>query len=108
MSFKIKTLPEFDRQFKRLKKKYPSFVTYFLGLLKLIQSNPGSGTDLGRNCFKYRLAIRSKNKGKSGGARLISHIVIKDETIFFLTIYDKSEKENLTDKELRDLLSMLE
>lgn len=108
MRYNVKTLPEFDRQYKRLKKKYPSFAEDFLELLKLIQSDPASGTDLGRNCFKYRMAIRSKNKGKSGGARVISHVVIQDETIYFLTIYDKSEKVTLTDKELRVLLSFLE
>ena len=53
------------------------------------------------------MGIRSKNKGKSGGARLISHVVVKDETVFFLTIYDKAEKDNLTDKELKELLASI-
>jgi mRNA-degrading endonuclease RelE of RelBE toxin-antitoxin system len=107
MNYKVQTLPEFDRQYKRLKKKYPSFASDFLELLEKIKADPMSGTDLGKNCFKFRLGIRSKNKGKSGGARLISHVVVKDETVFFLTIYDKAEKDNLTDRELKELLAYL-
>ena len=107
MNYKVQTLPEFDRQYKRLKKKYASFATDFLELLGKIKADPMSGTDLDKNCFKFRMGIRSKNKGKSGGARLISHVVVKDETVFFLTIYDKAEKDNLTDKELKELLSSI-
>lgn len=54
-----------------------------------------------------RLAITSKGKGKSGGARVITYTVILteiDSEIKLLTIYDKSERENLTDKELQDIL----
>ncbi len=50
------------------------------------------------------MAIASKSKGKSGGARLITNFIISDSTVYLLSIYDKSEKENLTDKELNDLL----
>ena len=107
MNYKVQTLPEFDRQYKRLKKKYTSFATDFLELLGKIKADPMSGTDLGKNCFKFQMGIRSKNKGKSGGARLISHVVVKDETVFFLTIYDKAEKDNLTDKELKELLASI-
>ncbi|MBS1496454.1 MAG: type II toxin-antitoxin system RelE/ParE family toxin, partial [Bacteroidetes bacterium] len=60
--------------------------------------------NLGNNCYKIRLAIASKGKGKSGGARVITNFVIAEETVFLISIYDKSEKENLTDKELNELL----
>lgn len=65
------------------------------------------GTAIGNNCYKIRLAISSKGKGKSGGARLITNIVITEETVYLLSIYDKSEKENLSDKELLELLKYL-
>jgi hypothetical protein len=54
--------------------------------------------------IKYELAFPLKGKGKSGGARIITNIVIKDETVYLLSIYDKLDKENLTDKELDELL----
>jgi len=53
------------------------------------------------------LAIASKGKGKSGGARVITYIFVEVSKVFLLTIYDKSEKENITDKELEELLSQI-
>jgi hypothetical protein len=61
--------------------------------LKALKKNPEQGTNLGNNCFKIRLSVASKGKGKSGGARVITNIVISDDTVYLLTIYDKSEKE---------------
>jgi len=66
--------------------------------------NPTKGVPLGHNCYKIRLAIKSKGKGKSGGARIITYLVNKDKTVFLLTIFDKAEKENLTPGELQELL----
>ena len=73
-----------------------------------MEENPIQGTSLGRNCYKIRLSIASKGKGKSGGARIITNIVIADETVYLLSIYDKSDKENLTDKELIELLEFVQ
>jgi hypothetical protein len=50
------------------------------------------------------MSISSKGKGKRGGARIITNIVVTESTVYLLSIYDKSEKENLTDKELAELL----
>jgi mRNA-degrading endonuclease RelE of RelBE toxin-antitoxin system len=51
---------------------------------------------------------KSKSKGKSGGARLITHLVVKDEIVYLLSIYDKSEKADLNAGELSDLLKLIE
>ena len=65
-------------------------------------SNP-----IGHNYYKIHLAIASKAKGKSGGARVITHLVFKDSTVYLLTIYDISEIENLTDKEILELIKLI-
>lgn len=104
MSYNILTIPPFDKQLKRLAKKYPSLKNEFAELLECLEQDPEQGTNLGNNCYKIRLAIASKGKGKSGGARVITNFVIAEETVFLISIYDKSEKENLTDKELNELL----
>ncbi len=104
MSYNILTIPPFDKQLKRLAKKYPSLKNEFAELLESLEQDPEQGTNLGNNCYKIRLAIASKGKGKSGGARVITNFVIAEETVFLISIYDKSEKENLTDKELNELL----
>ena len=95
---------EFKRQFKRLAKKYHSLKSDYDAWLDEIYKNPLVGDDLGCGVRKIRMTIADKGKGKSGGARLITNFVIADETVCLLSIYDKSEKENLTDKELDELL----
>ena len=104
MSFKVKTISVFEKQAKRLIKKYASLKAELLDLVQELKDNPEKGSPIGRGCYKIRIAIASKGKGKSGGGRIIINIVITDATVFLLAIYDKAEKENLTDKELVELL----
>ena len=63
---------------------------------------------LGGNVYKIRLPIASKNKGKSGGARVITYFYQTAETVYLLSIYDKSDTENITDKELKYLIAEVE
>lgn len=104
MSYKIILSDTFKKEFKRLLKKYPSLKKEGQELTNELKTNPTIGTGLGNNCYKIRLSIASKGKGKSGGARVITYVKIIDEIVFILSIYDKSEKENITDKELEILL----
>lgn len=104
MSYKILAIPPFDKQLKRLSKKYPSLKKEFSVLLQSLEQKPKQGTELGNNCYKIRISIASKGKGKSGGARVITNFIIAEKTVYLISIYDKSEKENLTDKELSELL----
>lgn len=108
MSYKIVTISPFRKAAKKLAKKYPSLKAELSDLGDQLTENPTQGTSLGNNCYKIRLAIASKGKGKSGGARVITHVYIKDDTVFMLYIYDKSVKENISDKELTKLLEYIE
>jgi mRNA-degrading endonuclease RelE of RelBE toxin-antitoxin system len=67
----IISTPEFDKEYKRLKKKYQSLPDDLANLEKELIKNPHLGIDLGNNFRKIRMAITAKNKGKSGGARVI-------------------------------------
>jgi len=104
MNYRVKTISVFERQAKRLIKKYPSLKREIAELVESLKQNPEQGTSLGNHCYKVRLAIASKGKGKSGGARVITNILVSETAVYLLSIYDKSEKENLTDEELRELL----
>jgi mRNA-degrading endonuclease RelE of RelBE toxin-antitoxin system len=75
MSYNVLTIPPFDKQLKRLAKKYPSLKNEFAELLESLEQEPEQGTNLGNNCYKIRIAIASKGKGKSSGARVITHFV---------------------------------
>ncbi len=107
MSFKVKTISIFERQAKRLMKKFPSLRTEIQHLIKDLKEEPTKGTSLGHNCYKIRIAIASKGKGKSGGARVVTHLVFKNDTVYLLTIYNKSDIENLTDKEILELVKLI-
>lgn len=107
MSYDILSIPPFDKQLKRLARKYPSLKSDFSALLDSLQTEPEQGTAIGKSCYKIRLAVKSKGRGKSGGSRVITNIVIAETTVYLLAIYDKSDKENLSDKELDDLLRLV-
>jgi len=108
MSYSILPTHRFEKELKRLVKKFPSLKIEFVALIEEIIKNPQSGTLIGNNCYKIRLAIESKGKGKSGGARAITYVYIESEIVYLLTIYDKSEKESLKASELKMMISNLE
>ena len=107
MSFTVSTLAVFDKELKNLVRKYPSLLEEYATLIQELEVSPSLGTPIGRNCYKVRLAIKSKGKGKRGGARVVTNVHVEGETVTLLSIYDKSEKSTLTDKELTALLGML-
>ena len=90
--------------FKRLRKKYPSLNADLAALLDTLRRTPQIGDSLGRGCYKVRLAIASKGQGKSGGARVIILVVLTRQHVRMLTIFDKSDRENLAPGELDALL----
>lgn len=98
---------EFKRQIKRLKKKYASLQDDYANLLSELQENPYIGVELGKGIRKVRMAIASKGKGKSGGARVITYCIESNQdeiTIDLLTIYDKSEIDNVSDSYIQSLI----
>ena len=104
MSCDITYSPRFARELKKLSKHYKSLKLDYANLLESLKANPEQGVSLGNNLRKVRMAITSKNKGKSGGARVTVILKEIDSEIKLLTIYDKSECESLTDKEIEDIL----
>ena len=108
MSYKVKFIPKFEKELKRLAKKFPSIKSDFSILLQSLKSNPKLGTSLGNECFKIRMAIASKGKGKSGGSRVITCFKVTQHTVYLLTIFDKSEQENISDKEIKELLNFID
>ncbi len=104
MSFKILLTQEFEKELKRLSAKYPSLRSDFAQFIKELEDHPTQGVSLGNNCYKIRLAISSKAKGKSGGARVISYVLVVKEEVVLISIFDKSEKGNITNQEIKERL----
>ena len=107
MSYSIIPTEKFKKEAKRLIKKYPSLKNELLELNNELLSNPALGTSLGNNTFKIRIAIKSKGKGKSGGARVITYIVTQNLEIYLLTIYDKSELNVVDDSLLKSIIAQI-
>ncbi len=104
MSFSIITTPLFEKELKQLAKKYPSVKNDIIDLATTLLKEPKMGTALGNDCYKIRMAITSKGKGKSGGARVITFVQIIETTIYLLSIYDKADTSNISDKILKEIL----
>ena len=107
MNYKIIPTPNFQKEFKKLSKKYPSLKADLIELTHSLLEHPVQGDEVFKNCYKIRFSIKSKNKGKSGGGRLINYVQIVSEKIYLLSVYDKSEKETVSDQYIKFLLKDL-
>jgi mRNA-degrading endonuclease RelE of RelBE toxin-antitoxin system len=105
MSYSVETTRNFEREAKPLLKKYASLKNELIDLGKALEKNPETGTPLGNNVYKIRIAIASKGKGKRGGARIITYLKIEQETVYLLSIYDKGETDSISDDEINDILN---
>ncbi len=105
MSYKILFTKEFEKEIKKLYSKYPTLRYDFAVFLNELSINPIQGVSLGNQCYKIRLAIRSKGKGKSGGARVITFVQFTKEELLLMSIYDKSDKESISNEELKERLN---
>jgi mRNA-degrading endonuclease RelE of RelBE toxin-antitoxin system len=107
MNYKIEVGTVFKKQAKRLIQKFPSLKSELETLISSLETDPTQGESLGNQCFKIRLAISSKGKGKSGGARIITQVRVTKFVVVLLSIYDKSEQADISDRQIKLLLSQL-
>ena len=110
MNYEINYISSFAKELKRLGKKYRSMRQDYARLLEELHANPAAGVSLGRGVRKVRMAIASKNKGKSHGARVITFTYSVDEesgTIVLLFLYDKEERDTITSAEIDALLELV-
>ena len=105
MNFNIIASDNFKKEAKRLSKKYRSLKTELEVLSEELSEEPTLGIPLGNDVYKIRMTISSKGKGKSGGARVITYVQLNEETVLLLSIYNKGEKDSISDKEIQKLLN---
>ena len=104
MNYSIDTTPDFARELKQLAKRYPSMKDDYRDFLDALRKSPLQGEPLGKHLRKVRFPIASKAKGKSGGARVITHTVlteINEKTL-------EAPAELLENPEVSEALKMLE
>ena len=105
MSYQVDTIENFEREAKRLKKKFPSLKQEINDLIDTLEENPFLGIPMHDGFHKIRLGIKSKGKGKRSGARVITCVKVVAEKVYLVSIYDKSEQSDMTETELNRLLT---
>ncbi|MBP3590695.1 MAG: addiction module toxin RelE [Muribaculaceae bacterium] len=111
MSFKVFTTPEFDNQAKTLSKRHRSFKNDLRDFVLSLEDNPFQGVELSPGIRKIRMAISSKGRGKSGGARIITYTVVAAETegmVYLMNVYDKADFSSVELSVLKDMIKELE
>ena len=107
MGCKILTTPQFAKEVKKLSKKFKAIKKDLSQLIEHLEENPTEGTSLGNSCYKIRVANSSIPTGKSGGFRVITYFIDNENNLYLLSIYSKTEKETISDRELLDILGTL-
>ena len=105
---KITPSLQFVKDLKQLSKRYASLINDLKDLQKQLLDNPTMGESLGKNRYKILLKIKPKGKGKSGGGRVITCVEIQNDEMYLLTMYDKSDIDNVNDAFLDDLVKSIE
>ena len=101
---------EFLRQAKRLAKRYRSLADDIDASQQELMKNPNIGDSLGGGKRKIRLGVKSKGGGKRGGLRVITLNVLVEATdtcVNLLTIYDKKEIQNVSERYINQIIRNL-
>ena len=94
MNYSVKTTSNFEKEAKVLSKRHRSLKKDLGDFIDSLEENPFQGDELAPGIRKIRMAISSKGRGKSGGARVITYTVILTENcgkVYLMSIYDKSD-----------------
>lgn len=106
MSYKIVVTSDFTRDVKKLAKRHRSLRQDLADFVEELSEDPYTGDRITQDIYKYRIAIKSKGRGKSGGGRVIAALlkIVRTKTerldIVLLRIYDKSDRSTLPTHEL--------
>ncbi len=106
MSYEVIAVNEFQKDVKKLYKKYKSIKSDLLELISKLEEDYDIGIDLGHNLYKIRLK-NSDIGGKSGGYRVIYYTKLQNGKIYLLTIYSKTQIENINIDRLKPILDRL-
>jgi mRNA-degrading endonuclease RelE of RelBE toxin-antitoxin system len=108
MPYNILTIPEFDKNIKKLSKRYKLIKNDLFSLIELLRKNPHEGIRLFGSCYKIRLGNSSVPTGKSKGFRVITYCIDEENNLYLLSIYSKSDQENLKEEDIIELLKNIQ
>lgn len=105
MNLKIISLESFKKDAKKLYKKNKKLPIDLKKLNDILEENPKSGIELSSDLYKIRLENSSSKVGKSGGFRVIYYYIDKNENLYLLKIYSKTEISNIKEEVLIKILN---
>jgi|GEM_PF-3660565 len=100
---RVNTTDRFKKDIYYLKDRYPEIVTDIYFFYYELIENPRLGIPLSNSCYEVRLANLSKNINEN--CRSIIYHVDKDKNIYFISIYIKSEKNDISEVEFEKILT---
>jgi mRNA-degrading endonuclease RelE of RelBE toxin-antitoxin system len=105
----IDLTPEFKRNLRDFSKRFRNIRSDVQLVIEQLQQGNILGDrigDIGEDYVVYKVRIRNSNiqKGKSSGYRLI-YQVESPISILLLTIYSKSDREDIATHEIRDIIA---
>ena len=100
----IEETETFTKAIKQLQKRFKNIETDCEEFVQSIQTTKNLGINLGNGVFKVRIANSDKKSGKSSGYRLISYLKLIDNKLYLMYIYDKSDFETVSEKQIDDLI----
>jgi mRNA-degrading endonuclease RelE of RelBE toxin-antitoxin system len=106
MSYEIVLTGAFKDAIRKLKKRYRHILDDVEAAVAVLQENPKLGDVIpnGHGARKVRISNRDSQRGKSGGYRVIYYLVVSPGQLYLLAIYSKSDKEDVSTKEIEELL----
>ena len=106
MPSQVQVTSKFEKDVKRLKRKYPAVKSEIAKLLTQLEDDERPGDkipNVGYDVYKVRLANPSAKRGKSGGFRVIYYLQLVDR-VMLLTIYSKTEQTDISPEDIRYIL----
>lgn len=103
-NFIIKDTSTFNKEVKKLKKRFRNIEKDYMDFINSIENIDDLGIHLGNNIYKVRIINSDKNSGKSSGYRLISYLKLIENELYLIYIYDKSDLENISEKEIDKII----
>ncbi|GAA6620214.1 type II toxin-antitoxin system RelE/ParE family toxin [Scytonema sp. NUACC26] len=105
----IRFSTEFEEELHRLSKRFRNIKSDIQSVITRLQEGEILGDRIARICEEwviYKVRVRNSNiqKGKSAGYRII-YQAVSLKSIVLLTIYSKSDREDIGINEIRELLS---
>lgn len=109
MSYEVMAVEYFRRRLKKLSKKYRRIEEDYKSLIETLENNPSEGDAIpgfGNKIYKIRMRSSNMKRGKRGGFRVIYYL--SDHIVYLLTIYAKAKREEISVKEIKEVLKGLD